>query len=138
MPAIDDAARVDCPPLNCLSPPPPPCAFPTRRKDVDEIQRLQRNWRPCPQSDHRAAAVGVDRGVTIYASTGKTARLSDAQQQCLRKKERASKRWERRMAGRYAVTSRRRGGTRSISTAAFDTIVITSRTCAVDSRVRRH
>lgn len=59
------------------------------------------------EADLRAAAVGVDRGIVVpvYASTGTTANLSAVQQQRIRKKERARKRWQRRMARRAKGSS---------------------------------
>ena len=65
----------------------------------EEIAAELATW---SDADLRTAAVGVDRGITapIYASTGETAGLSAVQEQRLRKKEHARKRWQRRMARR--------------------------------------
>ncbi|WP_200899107.1 RNA-guided endonuclease InsQ/TnpB family protein [Cupriavidus pauculus] len=59
------------------------------------------------EADLRAAAVGVDRGIAtpIYASHGMTAELSSVQQARIDKKERARKRWQRRMARRVKGSS---------------------------------
>jgi len=70
----------------------------------EEIARELQAW---DEADLRAAAVGVDRGIAtpIYASPGMTAELSSVQQQRIDKKERARKRWQRRMARRVKGSS---------------------------------
>ncbi|WP_455289344.1 RNA-guided endonuclease InsQ/TnpB family protein [Cupriavidus necator] len=72
-----------------------------------EIAAELASW---PEAELRSSAVGIDRGVTVpvFASTGMCAGLSDVQQQRLRKKERARKRWQRRMARRAKGSSGRR------------------------------
>ncbi|MFJ1252258.1 transposase [Cupriavidus sp. CuC1] len=71
---------------------------------LEEIAAELATW---SEADLRAAAVGVDRGITVpvYASTGQTAALSRAQQQRMEKKERARQRWQRRMARRTKGSS---------------------------------
>lgn len=70
----------------------------------EEIAAELATW---SEADLRAAAVGVDRGITVpvYASTGQTAVLSRVQQQRMEKKERARQRWQRRMARRTKGSS---------------------------------
>lgn len=74
---------------------------------LQEVAAELATW---PEAELRSSAIGADRGIAVpvFTSTGARIGLSEVQQQRLRKKERARKRWQRRVARRIEGSEGRR------------------------------